>query len=329
MAQLVDLVVGNHLDAENVGEILDVCLAGSHAADAAAGKGNLGSGSELIDHVGPTGLSAQGDNVGEGDIVAFKLMDAVSIVPDNGKVRSSRLQIGKALNGLLGENNAVRIGVLGHRPDHLDLGIFYIFLHQIHIRAGGGHGDGNQLRTVELANLEMPVIARSGAEELDFLLFAPGTGAVQQTMAECTGHHIKHHIQGCGAAYEHFRRLAAQYIGPVGPGAGNTCQLTIVPGVNTVVDTIFRCLQHGQNAADHVQLRLGGLAAGHVQVQSLGLTMLKICQNTLVFTFQFFSGHARVGGHIHHPSWDFLYFLGLLYACRRKNAISYCRKFHF
>ena len=65
VTQLVDLVVGDHLHTEDTGEVLDIGFACCHAGGAAAGEGDLGGGSELINHVGVACFGAQGDDVGE------------------------------------------------------------------------------------------------------------------------------------------------------------------------------------------------------------------------------------------------------------------------
>ena len=329
MAQLVDLVVGDHLHAENTGEIADIGLAGSHAGNAAAGKGDLGGGRELIDHIRPPRLVAQGEDVRERDIVALEFVDAIGVVPDDGKVRGSGLQVGKAADGLVGINDTVGVGIFGNRPDELDLGILHQLLHHVHVRAFRGHGDRDQLRAKELADLEMPVIAGGGAEKFHLFLPAPGLGAVEQTVGIGAGHHVKHHIQGSRAANEHLIRLAAQHIRPISPGAGDTRQLAVIPGVHAVVEAVLRSLQHGQKAADQIQLLLGGLAPRHVQVQPLRLAGFVGRQHTAVFTFQFFPGHAGIGSHIDHPFGILTSFTGILYVRSPKNATSDWAKIHF
>ena len=329
MAQLVDLVVGDHLHAENAGEVADIGLAGSHAGNAAAGKGDLGGGRELIDHIRPSRLVAQREDVRERDIVALEFVDAIGVVPDDGKVRGSGLQVGKAADGLVGVNNSVGVGVFGNRPYELDLRVLHQLLHHVHIRPFGGHGDGNQLRAEELADLEMPVIAGGGAEKLHLFLPAPGLGAVEQTVGIGAGHHVEHHIQGSRAADEHLIRLAAQHIRPVPPGTGNTRQFTVIPGVHAVVEAVLRSLQHGQKAADQIQLLLGGLTAGHIQIQPLRLAGFVGRQHTAVFTFQFFPGHAGIGSHIDHPFGILTSFMCILYARSLKNATSDWAKIHF
>ena len=52
----------------------------------------------------------------------------------------------------------------------------------------------------------------------------------------------------------------------------------------------------GQN-----ELLLAGLAASHVQIQTLGLAAIVGRQNGLIFLFQLLRIHAGIGGHIHHP----------------------------
>ena len=323
MAQLVDLVVGDHLHTENAGEVADIGLAGSHAGNAAAGEGDLGGGRKLIDHVRPSRLVAQGQDVRERDIVALEFMDTIGVVPDDGKVRGGGLQMSKTADGFVGINDTVGVGIFGNRPDELDLGILHQLLHHVHVRTLGGHGNGNQLRAEELADLEMPVIAGGGAEKFYLFLPAPGLGAVEQTVGIGAGHHVKHHIQGSRAADEHLIRLAAQHIRPISPGAGDTRQLAVIPGVHAVVVAVLGGLQHGQQAADHVQLLRGGLATGHVQIQPLRLAGFVGRQHTAVFTFQFFPAHAGIGSHFDHPFGILTSFTCILYVRSLKNATSY------
>ena len=329
MAQLVDLVVGDHLHTENAGEVADIGLAGSHAGNAAAGKGDLGGGCELIDHIRPSRLVAQREDIRERDIVALEFVDAIGVVPDDGKVRGSGLQVGKAADGLVGVNNSVGVGVFGNRPYELDLRVLHQLLHHVHVRTLGGHGNGNQLRAEELADLEMPIISGGGAEKFHLFLPAPWLGAVEQAVGIGTGHHVEHHIQGSRAADEHLIRLAAQHIRPVPPGTGNTRQFAVIPGVHAVVEAVLRSLQHGQKAADQIQLLLGGLTAGHIQIQPLRLAGFVGRQHTAVFTFQFFPGHAGIGSHIDHPFGILTSFTCILYVRSPKNATSDWAKIHF
>ena len=240
MAQLIDLILGNHLNAEELAEVGNICRACRDAGNAAAGEGDLGGGGKLKNHVGSSGLFAQGQNVREGDIFPTELMDAVGIVPHDGEIRSGRLQIGKPPDGFLAVDNAVGIGVFGHRPDELYLGILDKRFHQVHIRPLRGHGHGNQLRTEVLGDGEMPVIARGRAENLHFFLPAPGTGAVLQAVGVGPGDNIKHQIQAGHAAHKNIFGLAVQNLRPVPLGAGQTGQFTVIPGVHAVGDALGR-----------------------------------------------------------------------------------------
>ena len=233
-------------------------------------------------------------------------MHTIGIVPDDGEVGSGGLQIGKAADGLIAEDDAVRITILGHHPDHLHLGILDVLLHHVHVRAGGGHGDVDQFGTIEFTDLEVTVVAGSGAEELNLFLLAPGSGAVEQTVGVGTGDDVTHHIQGGGTAHENLRGLAVQHIGPVGTGRGQAGQLTVVPGVDVSIEAVIGGVQHGQNVADQVQLLLCRLTAGHVQVQALCLTIFEGSQHTCVLALQFFFGHAGIGGHVHQSFRVFL-----------------------
>ena len=151
----------------------------------------------------------------------------------------------------------------------------------------------------------MTVITGGRAEELDLFLSAPGTGAVQQAVGKSTGDDISHHIQRGSAADEDVFGFAVQNVCPVSTGRGKTCQFAVVSGIDAAVKAVFGGLKNSQHIADQIQLSLCGLAAGHVQIQLLILAVFILCHYLGVFVFQFFFGHAGIGGHIHHPLFQF------------------------
>ena len=55
-------------------------------------------------------------------------------------------------------------------------------LHGVHVRTGGGHGNGDELKAEGFRQLEVAVIAGGGAQPLDDGLLAPGAGAVEAAM---------------------------------------------------------------------------------------------------------------------------------------------------
>ena len=79
--QLVHLVIADGLDVDELGEILDVGLAGRHHRHARAGERHLAGGRELIHHVGVAVLGAQADDIGERYKITVELVDAVGVVP--------------------------------------------------------------------------------------------------------------------------------------------------------------------------------------------------------------------------------------------------------
>ena len=85
----------------------------------------------------------------------------------------------------------------------------------------------------------MTVITGSGTQELDLLFLAPGAGRTQQAVGESTGDDVAHHIQRSGAANEDLLCLAAQDLGPVSAGRGQTGQLAVVTGVDITVEAIL------------------------------------------------------------------------------------------
>ena len=302
MTQLVDLIVGNGLNTDVLQMILDILLGGCQHGNTGTGEGDLGGGSKLIDHVGSAGFGTQGDNIPERLKLAVKLVDAVSVVPHDGKIGSRRLQIGKTIHGFVGVGVALGIGIFGHAPNTLDQRILHQLLHHIHIGAKGGHGHGDQLIAKILGDAEMAVVSGAGAQELDTLLLAPGTLAVLEAIGMSPGDQIVHEAQAGVATNEGLLNLTAKHIGPVFPAQLQTCQITVVSGIIAVNHAFGGVSEDRQHVADQIQLQLAGLAAGHIQLQSLISQIAEPGDQLLCFDTKFFSASASIGGHFHHPS---------------------------
>ena len=67
-------------------------------------------------------------------------------------------------------------------------------------------------------------------------------------------------------------------------------------------------------------LFFGGLATGHVQLQTLCLELVVFIQNGGVLPCQFGGAHARIGGHKNHPFGLITVLMAILYAIVPKNA---------
>ena len=271
MALLVHLVKADGLDADELFHVGKVRLGAGEAGDARAGKGHLGGGGELEDHVGVAVPGALGEDVREGHEFPFQLMDAVGVVPHEEEVRGGGLQGSKAADGLLGVNVALGVGVLGDIPHALDLGVLHSGLHGVHIRAVGGHGDGDELEAEGLRDLEVAVIAGGGAEPLEALLFAPGLFRMEQAVGHGLADGVVHQLEAGVAAGEDLALPTSQDLREEPPGGGEAGQLAVVAAVHAVGEKVLRRMEDIEKAADHVQLLLAGLAPGHVQLQALGL----------------------------------------------------------
>ena len=91
VAQLIDLVKADHLNAHKLLQIGHVRLRAGKAGDTRARQGDLGGGGIFNDHVGVAVLLAQAEDVVKGDEVAVKLVDAVGIVPHQQEIRRGGL----------------------------------------------------------------------------------------------------------------------------------------------------------------------------------------------------------------------------------------------
>ena len=294
VAQGIDLVVGDGLDADELLQVGLVGLARGHDGEARAGQRHLRRGGEFVDHIGIARLAAECQDVPEGDEVAVKLVDAVGIVPHEGKIGRGGLQSRNARDGLVGIDDAVGVRILRHAPHALDSRILDSFFDQIHIRAGRGHGDGDELKAETLGHLEMAVVAGSGAEPFDALFLAPRLFAVQQAVGVGLGDRVVHELEARIAAGEDLRGLAAEDIGEQLTRALKTLELAVVAGVHAAVHALLGAGQRGQKAADHVELLLARLAACHVELEALGLPALVFGGHLVVFLLPLGSGKSHI-----------------------------------
>ena len=294
VAELVDLVIADALIGHEAYHVLDVVHAGCHHGHARAGEGHLGGGGELEDHIRAAGLAAEGEHVREGDVVPLELMDAVGVVPHDHEVRGGGLQAGNAVDGLGAVDDALGVGILGHAPDTLDSGVLDGLLHRVHVRAGGRHGDGDQLHAEGLGHIEVAVIAGGGAQKFHRIQLAPGLLAVEQTVGEGLGNGVIHQGETGVAADEALLRFTAQDFSKELFRAGQTGELAIVAHVKARLHAVLRLGENGQHIADQVQLLLPGLAPGHVQLQSFSLQIRETLGYGLVLGFQLRGGHGFV-----------------------------------
>ena len=90
-AELIDLIIGDHLHTEQLGEMIDIRLRSRHHRNAAACKSDLGCRSEFINHIRIAGLFTHTDNIRERHIFTTEFVNTVSIIPHNSEIRRSRL----------------------------------------------------------------------------------------------------------------------------------------------------------------------------------------------------------------------------------------------
>ena len=250
MAELIHLVVADDLDVDDGQQVGQVGLAGGHDAHAGAGEGDLGRAGKLPHHIAVSLLGAQAENVGEGAVVTGELMDAVGVVPHEHEVGGGGAHGGDAAQGIVAIHDAVGVGVLGHAPHTLDLGVTNQVLHHVHIRAGGGHGNGNHLHAEILADFEMAVIAGSGAQPFYLVQLAPGLGRVEIAVGIGPGDGVIHELQAGAAAYEHLLGLAVQDLGKQPLGGGNAVHVAVVSHVDAVGDKVLGPLQYAADVGD-------------------------------------------------------------------------------
>ena len=220
-------------------------------------------------------------------------MDDIGLIPEDLEIRRSGLHLRKTLDGLIAVGVAIRVRILRHAPDALDIGILgHQLFHNIHIRAVGGHRHTDELKAKLLGDGKVTVIAGHRAEELALLHLRPGARRLRETKHIADVDEVVHQLQAGVAAHEHLAGLHAEYIREQHTGFLQTFQLTIVAGIRAGIGGVIVHLQqvHGQ-----IHLVRAGLAAGHIQLEALGLKFLVLC-----FSSEFIAVHCKIICHWKH-----------------------------
>ena len=294
MAQRVDLVIGNGLDADEFLQIRLIGLARSHNGEARAGERDLGRGGKFIDHAVVAGLAAECQDIPEGNKFAVKLMDAVGVIPHEGKIGRGGLQSRDARDRLVGIDDAVGVGVFRHAPHALDSRVLDRFFDLVHVGAGGGHGNCNEFKAERFGDFKMAVVAGRRAEPLDGIQLAPRLFRTCKTVRIALADQIVHERQRCVAADEALFALAAEHIRPVFLCFLEAGQFAVVAGIDAVGHAVLRGLEDAEDIGDEIKLLLAGLASCHVEFQFLRLQRVELRLDCCVFLAQLCGGQILI-----------------------------------
>ena len=294
MAQRVDLVIGNGLDADELLQIRLIFLARGHDGEARTGERDLGRGGKFIDHAVVAGLAAECQDILEGNKFAVKLMDAVGVIPHEGKVGRGGLQSRDARDRLVGIDDAVGVGVFRHAPHALDSRVLDRFFDLVHVGAGGGHGNCNEFKAERFGDFKMAVVAGRRAEPLDGIQPAPRLFRACKTVRIALADQIVHERQRRVAADEALFALAAEHIRPVFLCFLEAGQFAVVAGVDAAGNAVLRGFEDAQDAGDEVKLLPAGLASCHVELQLLRLQRVELRFDRCVFLAQLCGGQILI-----------------------------------
>ena len=304
VAQLVYFVVSDGLELQRVHEIDHVVRAGGHGGNAAAGEGDFGSGGKLVNQIGIAGTLALGQDLDQVILtVIIEMMHTVGVIPEDPEVGSGRLQPGKTADRFIRIGDAGRIGVFRYAPDALDGFVFADqFFHDVHIRTGGSHRDGDHLDAEVFRDGKMTVITGHRAEELHLRQLAPG-GVAHDTVGPDTGNGVKHDVQGGVSVDDDVFGVVLHHVAQKLAGFLNAGQLAVVPAVCTVfTGQIGRRIQNVHHMHGKIQLIQAGNTPAHIQLHVHGLDFFILFFQSVQFLCQFFRSHLHIRLHDEHPS---------------------------
>ena len=223
------------------------------------------------------------------------MVDDVGLIPEDLEIRGGGLHLGKALDGLIAVSVAIGVGVLRHAPDTLDgIVLSHQLFHNVHIGAVGGHGHADELKAELLSNGKVTVIAGHRAEELALFHLRPRAGRLREAEHIADIDEVIHQLQAGVATHEYLVGLYAEHICKQGACLAQTLQLAVVAGVGACVRGV---VGHFQQVHCQIHLVRAGLAACHVQLQTLCLKLLVFLLQRGLFSGQRSAIHLTIICH--------------------------------
>ena len=295
MAQLVHLVVADDHHREALAHILHAVLAAGNGGNTGTREGDLaGRGEHEHTVLIAVLLALVQQHRGLDDLIGEVVHD-VGLIPEDLEVGRSGLHLGEALDGLIAVGVAVGVGILRHAPDALDGVILgHQFFHHVHIRAIGGHRHADQLKAELLSDGKVTVVAGHRAEELALLHLRPGARRLREAEHIADVDQIVHQLQAGVAAHEHLTGLHAEHIGKQHAGLLQALQFTVVAGIGASIGGV---IVHLQQVHSQIHLVRARLAAGHIQLEALGLKLFVLCLKRSFFGSKFFTIHCKIICH--------------------------------
>ena len=136
-------------------------------------------------------------------------------------------------------------------------------------------------------NAEVTVVAGNGTEELSVFYLVPRLAALGNRLGHQTGNGVEHHIQAGAAAHHHILIVNAENIAEQPAAFLNSLQNAVVAAIHLIrTDKIGLAVDDVEHVERKVQLRLAGLAARHVEAQTLALFILILLLQALKFLFK-------------------------------------------
>ena len=183
MAQLVELVRPDRALREPVAEPADVVRRGRAHRQPAAGEGHLRGGREDEGAVGMPRRRTGLQDIDQRRARIGQVMRGIGVVPEQAEVGRAGLHGGQPLDHLGRIGLGRRVGILRHAPHALDRRVGGEALDLVHVGAVPGQRHRDHLDAVGLADREMAVVSRHGAEERGAGL-APRPGAARHALQQ-------------------------------------------------------------------------------------------------------------------------------------------------
>ena len=269
MAQLVQLVRPDAA-APGLGEIpFHVRGRGGQHREARTRQRHLRGRGEHDRTVRVSGLGTSLQDVDQRGPRLGEVVHRVGVVPQDAEIGRRRLQRREPPDGLVGIGLAARVRVLRHAPDALHRRVDGLAFDRRHVRPLPRHRDRDHADAEALAQGEVAVIARDGAEDRDRLLLRPRPRAAGHALQQRVDEHVVHQREARIVGDHDLLRRRAEHRREQRAGLGQALEVAVIARVGAVLGGGVPVAGQRQHLGGEVELIGGGLAAGHVELEAL------------------------------------------------------------
>ena len=251
-------------------------------------------GNVILAEVGRACLCHGLEDVEEMVPLLVEVVHGVGIVPEDAEVGCRRMEVREGTDNLVRVRDASRVLVLRHAPDALDRRVALDeAAHHVHVGAVFLQGNRHVLDSVVGRDLEVAVIPRRRAEELDLALLAPWLvpcDAVRIGVAD----DVVHEVQARRADNDDIGRIDTKIVSRKAACRRQAIRTSVVVHLERAIHQIGMGIHEVEHRTGEVSLLGRRLATRHIERKPLRLEIFNLLLELRDGAVELFGLHAFI-----------------------------------